>query len=251
MSRFHCLRSLALPLALLVALPALPLAAQQPGATLLGRVIDDETGDPIPQATVRIRNVARLFESDSSGRFTADGLPLGELEVSIAALGYVPLRVKVFLQSEGRATERAFTMEFSGDKLPDIVVTSRAQRLAPRYMDFERRRERGLGAYFRWDELKQRGFNTVGDALRTVRGVRIVCDQRNFECNAVMSRTPNCPPEWWIDGVNVRTFTENTPIRDIYGIEIYRGPGEVPGEFAGSNAGCGVIAMWTKSRPFR
>ena len=37
----------------------------------------------------------------------------------------------------------------------------------------------------------------------------------------------------------------------LRGIEIYRGPGEVPGDFGGSNAACGVIVMWTKSRPYR
>jgi hypothetical protein len=49
----------------------------------------------------------------------------------------------------------------------------------------------------------------------------------------------------------VGSFHEDTPIRDVYGIEIYRGPSEVPGEFSGSNAMCGVIVMWTKSRPYR
>ena len=44
----------------------------------------------------------------------------------------------------------------------------------------------------------------------------------------------------------MHSFHENTPISDVYGIEIYRGPGEVPAEFGGSNAACGVIAIWTK-----
>jgi len=114
-----------------------------------------------------------------------------------------------------------------------------------------RRRHRALGAYLRWDEIKRKGYSSVGDALRTVRGVRIECNQQAFECNAVMVRTPQCPPTWYIDGVEARSFHENTPISDVYGIEVYRGAGEVPGEFAGSNAGCGVIVMWTKSRPYR
>jgi outer membrane cobalamin receptor len=66
-----------------------------------------------------------------------------------------------------------------------------------------------------------------------------------------MSRDPQCFPTWWVDGTRVASFHENTPIRDVYGIEIYRGPGEVPGEFAGSDAACGVIVIWTKSRPYR
>ena len=91
----------------------------------------------------------------------------------------------------------------------------------------------------------------MGDALRTVRGVRIQCNQQEFECNAVMVRTPQCTPTWYIDGVEARSFHANTPIADIYGIEVYRGAGEIPAEFAGSNAGCGVIVVWTKSKPYR
>lgn len=81
--------------------------------------------------------------------------------------------------------------------------------------------------------------------------MRMNCVQSEFECYIRMARTPQCSPQWWVDGVNVSSFHESTPIRDIYGIEIYRGPGEVPGEFAGSNAGCGVIVLWTKSKPYR
>jgi hypothetical protein len=132
-----------------------------------------------------------------------------------------------------------------------VAVVARAELLAPRYLDFERRRQRGLGAYLRWDYLAKQGYNTLGDALRVVRGVRISCNQQTFECFAHMTRAPECRPTWWIDGMVVHSFSENTPIRDVYGIEIYRGPGEVPGEFSGSNAMCGVIVIWTKSRPYR
>ncbi|MEK7381200.1 MAG: carboxypeptidase-like regulatory domain-containing protein [Gemmatimonadota bacterium] len=254
MIRRHALRAAALLLAASLSLhvPDGPgLAAQQSGGTLAGRVMDSEMGEGILGATIRIKGVTALFTSDSTGRFVAAGLPLGEVEVTVAALGYAGLKVKLFLQSEAQPAERSFSMEFTGDKLPDVVVRARAERLAPRYVDFERRRERGLGAYYRWDELLARGFNTVGDALRTIRGVRIECNQQRFECVAHMSRAPNCEPTWWIDGVAARSFTESTSIRDLYGLEVYRGAGEIPGEFAGSNAACGVIALWTKSRPYR
>lgn len=254
MIRRHALRAAALLLTAPLMLPVLSgpgLAAQQSSGTLAGRVMDSEMGEGIAGATIRIKGVAALLTSDSTGRFVATGLPLGEVEVTVAALGYSGLKLKLFLQSEAQVTERTFAMEFTGDKLPEVVVRVRAERLAPRFVDFERRRERGLGAYYRWDEILARGFNSVGDALRTIRGVRIECNQQTFECLARMSRTPTCEPTWWIDGVTVRSFHENTSIRDLYGIEVYRGAGEVPGEFAGSTAGCGVIALWTKSRPYR
>lgn len=219
-------------------------------ATIRGRVIDSEVGDALPGAVVRIRGVSSTFITDTLGSFEATGLPPGEASVSIEVAGYTPSVFGVHLAASDKV-ERDFALDFSGHRLSNVVVQARAERLMPRYVDFERRRQRSLGAYFRWDELKQGSYNSVGDALRTVRGVRIRCNQQTYECFAAMVRSPNCLPTWWIDGVEVGSFHENTPIRDVYGIEIYRGAGEIPGEFSGSNAGCGVIVMWTKSRPFR
>lgn len=219
-------------------------------ATIRGHVIDSELGDPLAGAVVHIRGVPSAFITDSLGRFEATGLQPGEASVNVEMIGFTPGLFKVQLSGSDKL-DRDFALDFSGHQLADVVVQARAERLMPRYVDFERRRQRGLGAYFRWDELKEASYTSVGDALRTVRGVRIRCNQQTFECFAAMVRSPQCPPTWWIDGFQVSSFHENTPIRDVYGIEIYRGAGEVPGEFSGSNAACGVIVMWTKSRPFR
>ncbi|MGH7698961.1 MAG: carboxypeptidase regulatory-like domain-containing protein [Gemmatimonadales bacterium] len=225
----------------------------RPGATqaiLRGRVIDSELGQPLPEAVVRIRPGSTVLTTDTLGRFEAPRLPAGEAEVSIQLLGYAPGIFPIYVPASGEL-DRTFGLDFTGHRLPAQVVQARAALLMPRYADFEQRRQRGLGAYFRWDELKEGGYGSVGDALRTVRGVRIECNQQTYECFPVMARTRHCQPAWWIDGVEVHSFHENTPIRDVYGIEIYRGAGEVPGEYAGSNAACGVIVLWTKSRPFR
>jgi hypothetical protein len=233
--------------ALAISIATATAAAQ---ATLRGRVMDSEMGNPLAGATVRIKGAPAQLLSDSLGKFYADQLPAGEVEVRIQLLGYAPGVFRIRLPATG-VVERDFALDFTGNRLPEQVVRARAEQLAPRYIDFEQRRQRKLGAYFRWDELEKAGYSSVGDALRTVRGIRIKCDQQTFECSAFLARTPHCQPTWWIDGVEVRSFHENTPIRDVYGIEVYRGAGEVPGEYSGSNAACGVIVIWTKSRPFR
>ena len=222
--------------------------AQNPN-TLSGRVIDDETGEPLPRAVVKPKGQEPIT-ADSLGRFRIAGIPTRTLDLTIQAIGYHTQDFKVYLL-EGQLTERNFALEFSGTRLPELEVKARVQRLSPRYSEFERRRGLGLGTYFRWDEIKERGFSSVGDALRTIGGVRIKCDQAKFECIAVMARTPGCQPTWWIDGQEARSFHENTSIRDVSGLEVYRGAGEVPGDFGGSNAACGAIVIWTKSRPYR
>lgn len=217
---------------------------------LRGRVVDSETGRGVEKAGVRIRGDTAHFTTDSDGRFEARDLPGGDAELTVEVLGYARGAFHVRLPSAG-IVDQDFALDFTGYKLPEIVVKGRVEELLPRYFGFEQRRQRGIGAFLRWDDLVKKGSNSVGDALRTVRGVRLQCDQSSYECYAVMSRSLHCRPTWWIDGVEVHSFSENTSIRDVYGIEIYRGPGEVPGEYGGSDAGCGVIVMWTKSRPYR
>jgi hypothetical protein len=67
-----------------------------------------------------------------------------------------------------------------------------------------------------------------------------------------MSNAPmRCLPEYVVDNQVMNDFGPSTPIRDIIGLEVYTGPSEVPGEYAGRYAGCGVVVIWTRSGPTR
>jgi hypothetical protein len=67
-----------------------------------------------------------------------------------------------------------------------------------------------------------------------------------------MVRAPaRCAPEYIVDERTDNMFGPSVPIRDIEAIEVYLGPSDVPGEFAGSNSGCGVVVIWTRSGPPR
>jgi hypothetical protein len=233
-------------LALAALLGADSLAAQ---TLVRGRVVDCETGAPLPGAHVRLAGKLDLT-SDSTGRFSTPDLPPGRASVTIRLLGYAPAQTEIRVRDKGPQDE-TFSLDYNGQQLPMVSVSARAEQMMSRYSDFEMRRKRGLGAFKRWDELVDGKYISVGDALRTIPGVRINCDQRSFECRAYMARSPRCEPTWVIDGMEAASFHENTPIKDVYGIEVYRGAAEVPGEYGGSRAGCGVIVLWTKSRPYR
>lgn len=242
-------RILAPALLAALATPIVP-APGRAQAALGGRVIDSEMGTPLAGATVQVGKGGPVVKTDSGGIFLAQNVTPGVTAIEVRQIGYELGTFDIRIPDSG-VVQGVFPLDFSGYLLPAVVVEARAVALMPRYNDFERRRQRKMGAYLRWDDLKKQGVGSIGDALRTVRGVRMECDQQRFECYAFMSRTPQCQPTWYVDGVEVHSFHENTPINDVYGIEIYRGLGEVPAEFAGSNAACGVIAVWTKSKPYR
>lgn len=220
-----------------------PMLAQQ-GARLT--IIDDETGDPVPGALVKIRGRPDVA-ADDNGKVTIADLPVGRHKVEVRAIGYEPREDYVQIQ-EGQMAERRISLGFTGDQLPELVVEARREKLSGRYQDFHRRQAVGGGHFIMWDEIKRRGYTRLGDALKNVRGVLVNC--RTVECTISMSRSRTCPPDVWVDGVANNYFGANTPISDVYGIEVYRGAGEVPAEYIGT-AGCGAIVIWTKNRPYR
>jgi len=63
------------------------------------------------------------------------------------------------------------------------------------------------------------GYSSIGDALRTVRAWHPV---RPGAIRVLFRHGPhtNCQPTWWVDGIEVHSFHENTAIRDVYGIEV-------------------------------
>jgi hypothetical protein len=80
--------------------------------------------------------------------------------------------------------------------------------------------------------------------MRPLRGVRYSC--AGSTCLVQMARAPlGCSPDYVVDERVDNMFGPLVPVRDIQGVEVYTGASDVPGEFAGTNAGCGVIVIWT------
>jgi hypothetical protein len=208
-------------------------------------VVDDETGDPVAEAFIRIKGRTPLF-TDTKGRAIIDSLTLGRHEAELGAIGYEPRKEYLFVQ-EGSSPERRVGLTFTGEKLPDVIVEARQEKLYPRYSDFHRRSQQGAGFYITWREIKAKGFSRLGDVMRTVRGVQVRCPTQ--DCIIEMSRSA-CLPKIWVDGRPSDYFGANMPVGDVYGIEVYRGASEMPAEFIG-NGMCGAVIIWTKNRPYR
>ncbi len=134
-------------------------------------------------------------------------------------------------------------------ELPEIVVKGKQPPFARRFADFERRRQGGMGAFVTQEQIERSNPTTLIDILVSIRGVQQVCITN--DCVAKMVRSPpGCYPQYYLDGQeSTAYFARHTPPHDVRGVEVYRGSSETPGEFQGSNSGCGVIAIWTKSAP--
>lgn len=237
------------PFVALAALAIAPnaLAQQDQKSGIIGRIHDARTGEALVEAQVLLDGQRVDVTLSNQARFVLSDLDPGRHELLIRNVGYRPLRLFLELRP-GQTLQRTFELEFTGEQLPDLEVEGRMSKTLSRYADFERRLARGVGHFITRDEIRSRGYMNMGDALRTVKGVRVNCGA--IDCLIQMTRAaPGCRPAFWVDGQLARSFAVSTPINDVQGIEVYRGTGEIPAEFTGSTAGCGVVVIWTRAAP--
>jgi hypothetical protein len=252
MTRARRARIFWLLLGILLAAPGA--RAQKSDATLTGTIVDKASRAPLVSVELIFVGDSRSVLSDSAGRYMFDSLPSGVVRFVVRATGYPVTQLAVAL-TPGERMARLIELDSSSagrsvaQQLPRVSIAAPAP-VNRRLVDFERRRLTGQGQYITREQIDRAGYNNLQDAVRNLRGVEEDCSGDN--CHIHMARAPlKCKPEYIVDERVDPYFGPTIAIRDIEAIEVYTGASEVPGEFAGSNAGCGVIVIWTKSGPPR
>lgn len=230
--------------------------APQTPARFFGVVVDASTQQPIVGARLASPAITGIVFSDSAGRFEFPSVPPGIVRFHVVAAGF-PRASFVLPFASGEAMERTLELDSStvvpaGDSVaarPIPQMTVEATPLPPVWMrDFERRRTTGRGQYVTRDEIERRGYNRLTDIVQVMRGVTIDCGGGGSGCRIRMVRAPmQCYPDYWIDGQLNNDWGPNVNVRDIEGLEIYTGPSETPGEYAGERGHCGTIVIWTSA----
>lgn len=237
----------------LSARPAAPQGPPQP-ARFYGTVRDASTQLPIVGARLSSPSVTGVTVTDSAGRFDVRNVPSGLVRFFVVATNFPRANV-VLAFAAGEEMERVLELDSSAvaaepepQARPIPQVTVEATPLAPLWIrDFERRRGTGRGQYVTRDEIEARNYNRLSDVMQVMRGVTLDCGGGGSGCQVRMVRAPmQCYPEYWVDGQLNNAWGPVIPVRDIEAIEVYTGPSDTPGEFAGRNAGCGAIVIWTR-----
>jgi carboxypeptidase family protein/TonB-dependent receptor-like protein len=235
--------------------------ARKPAASpahLRGQVVDKTSHGAVTGALIILDADGRFVTSDSTGAYDFENIPNGVVELTVRAerfsVAHFALRL-IGTGSWNKDIELDSTAAAARGvaRLTPVTVTAEAPVFNYRLQDFERRRASGLGQYLTDEEIQSSGASNIQDAVRLMRGVDLDCGGTAFAgCRIRMTRAPRgCSPEYIIDGQVDNVFGPTTPIRDVIAIEVYTGPSDVPGEYAGRNAGCGMVVLWTRSGPDR
>lgn len=134
-------------------------------AVLTGRVTSD-SGVAVSYAGVRIPELDRVTQADSNGVYRFDDLQTGSFVIIAEAAGFRARRAQVTLSSGG--VTQNFTLARSAHLLSTVDVRAKAPpRVSPKMVDFERRRQRGLGKYISRVELARYPGRQLEEALRS------------------------------------------------------------------------------------
>ena len=243
--------------AVLVALCAWPLAAQQP-ASVQGIITDNASGAPIADAQVSIAGTPLQSTTNVLGSYRITGIPAGNVTVQVRRIGYKTLTAAVTL-AEGQEFTGNYALNASVVQLEEIVVTgtagdqrARSQPAQVAHLDVAGLRQvqptpnvasdlqsripgvsvtAASGSSGTSAQIRVRGASSISlsnEPLLYVDGVRV---------------TAQGAPQWFTGGQSYDRLNDIEP-DDIESIELVKGPAAAT--LYGADASAGVIQVITK-----
>lgn len=219
---------------------------------VVGFVSDRDNGRGVASAQVEVVGTGRRVLTDANGMFVLDRLPPGETALAISHLSYATSG-RLFRAQPGQAYELRAQLAPEAIALEGIEVSTRSPSWYRQMEGLQFRMSRAMGGTFVLDtQLEARGYPPVAEILRELPGVKIRKVNR-FDYT-VNFRLCEMPPVLYIDGIQVNQPEQGAAMpelsmvqgMDIQAIEVYRGAGTLPPEYAGPDAMCGAIIIWTK-----
>lgn len=223
---------------------------------IVGRVVDRGNRRGVEAATVRLEPPGLEVATRYDGRFTLQDVPAGDHTLHLTHLAYGEHETEVTVEPD-RTVEVEMAVSEEPVELEPLEVTVRH-----RYRPLERRgyyermhwAEAHGGVFLTPEIIERRKPSKLSHLLGHVPMVALNRICSGGACgNQVVIRGCGVGgrPAVFLDGIeydfargSVRGIDE-IPMQDIRAVEVYRSPGEIPGEFYTTSAHCAVV-LWTK-----
>lgn len=95
--------------------------------TFAGKVVDSETGEPLPGATVMLADASGGTSTNRSGNFSINKLLTGTHRITFSYVGYEPVSKTIEIRPDNEVTERIALEQKPVDVLPVVVEAHRAK----------------------------------------------------------------------------------------------------------------------------
>jgi hypothetical protein len=250
-----------------------------------GHVLEADTRAPVAVVELTVlsldgKELART-RSDSLGAFLLSWTGAERVRLRAERLGFLSSTSPTLTVEENEVLTVRLAMSARPISVDPLIISARDRDndIMGNFADIQRRRKLGLGKLITREQINQSGSSQISDVLRRVPGISLRAEPNNQHSVSAYSsinsasslsapsasarRRANqaamgtgslsgeCPMMIFLDGKIHRypiSGVNVLPATEIEAIEVFRGLAEVPAEFSGEHARCGVIALWTTRR---
>jgi hypothetical protein len=222
------------------------------GTARVSGLVRTPSGSVLPGARVALRGTDIETVADATGAYTLANLPGGTQTLEARAIGFVPIARSVTL-SPKRAIRFDVRFDSAARILQNVQVTGERvyDRATQEFMDAKKR---GFGYFIDRETIEDRQPFQTSDLLRTAPGVTVYSSgapgsQANISIRGGGGFSGSCQPSIVIDGLQLTGDAGDIDAlarpEDIAGMAVYRGPSEIPVQYA-TGSSCGLIQIWTR-----
>ncbi|HSU15805.1 carboxypeptidase-like regulatory domain-containing protein [Longimicrobium sp.] len=244
---------LACLLALTLAVTPRRAHAQETGVLVL-KVTDPE-GVPLARAAAKVDGVRR-GTTGPDGRVRVQGIAPGWHALKVTLLGRRAVALGMMVPPGGVA-ELEVGLQPDAIRLPGLAATVPRDKASPH----GRPTLAGTGKKFTRDDLDRSKSPTLSGVLRDAPEVELVQGphgpvlrfRRTFAALRPAPggglEPPDCAPEYYVDGIRFAALEtpDLFPISEVEDVVLF--PGNVPAEYGGVRASCGVVVIRTRGGP--
>lgn len=240
---------------LLLGLPR-PSAAQ----SVVGNLLDAQTGQPIMLGYVVLMTeggdrVAWTLANED-GYFRLDAPDPGSYMLYGESLGYRSSVEGPILLGKDQVLPAEFRLDPMPVVLDSLRVEAQSKRFSLVMAGFYDREKTGLGTFIGPDKILDRfDAKQITDFFWGVPGIRLM-PRDNMAgsgyvplMRASASMRGFCLPDVYLDGIPQPAADEIDNVimpHDIEAIEVYRSAAEVPARYTSAGSNCGVILLWSR-----
>jgi len=217
----------------------------------------DSVGQAVAAASVRLDSAAWVPVAQH-GRFRVDHVTPGRHLLEVRALGYGPHAWYVNVPIQRAAIANLVLQRVT--TLQGVTVLGTADTARLDMTGFMQRRRNNPGGYYLGPaEFAKRNPQRLTDVLKSLPGVELH-PVTNYELGTIdyvlvmrgvaTGQGEVCPIQYYLDGSPFPTpdnIDRLVSPNEVYAIEVYSGASQVPPQFNGPTARCGVIVIWTRS----
>lgn len=166
----------------MIAVSRAPVIQPPPTGSIKGRVVDFETAEPLPGATIRVDGANIGVSSDEKGYYIIRNLPVGKIKLIVSYVGYENTVLPNIVVTEGKETVQDIKIKAS-NSMKEVVITAGRQRVrsvsatSDKDLITELRQVSGVASGISSEQITKLPDRNAAEVVKRISGVSVVDDR--------------------------------------------------------------------------